>query len=216
MRTAAQHREHRDHCGPEHAEFVAPFRQCPYIADLKMSAQQHRYQQIHRSEQGNGAREESQCESDGGNELDRSGECNLCGGHGNPQARKIERVDLELIGPAEDVTPEMRHEHQADIDSDECQCRGIERYFWRIRRCCDRCGPQDKLDEHKSAQKPTQYVKICTLYGDGFYYIPGTDICLKIGGYVRAEYAYNYGPSMTNGPFANVAGYRLMALNDRL
>ena len=56
--------------------------------------------------------------------------------------------------------------------------------------------------------KPVQYVKICTLYGDGFYYIPGTDICLKIGGYVRAEYTYNYGPSMTNGPFANVSGYQ--------
>ena len=25
---------------------------------------------------------------------------------------------------------------------------------------------------------PVQYVKICSLYGDGFYYIPGTDICL--------------------------------------
>jgi porin-like protein len=22
-------------------------------------------------------------------------------------------------------------------------------------------------------------------YGDGFYYIPGTDTCLKMGGYVR-------------------------------
>ena len=29
---------------------------------------------------------------------------------------------------------------------------------------------------------------ICSLYGDGFYYIPGTDICLKVGGYVRGEY----------------------------
>ena len=36
--------------------------------------------------------------------------------------------------------------------------------------------------------KPVEYVKICSLYGAGFYYIPGTDICLKIGGYVRAEY----------------------------
>src|SRR5262245_35542580 len=35
--------------------------------------------------------------------------------------------------------------------------------------------------------KPVEYVKICSLYGEGFYYIPGTDICLKIGGYVRAE-----------------------------
>ena len=31
--------------------------------------------------------------------------------------------------------------------------------------------------------KPVLYMKICTLYGDGFYYIPGTDTCLKLGGY---------------------------------
>jgi hypothetical protein len=30
-------------------------------------------------------------------------------------------------------------------------------------------------------------VKICSLYGAGFYYMPGTDTCLKVGGYVRAE-----------------------------
>jgi hypothetical protein len=48
---------------------------------------------------------------------------------------------------------------------------------------------------------PVQYVKICNLYGDGFYYIPGTDICLKVGGYVRGEYFYNYGANGTNGPF---------------
>jgi hypothetical protein len=52
---------------------------------------------------------------------------------------------------------------------------------------------------------PVQYVKICSLYGDGFYYIPGTDICLKVGGYVRGEYAYNYGSSMATGPFAGTA-----------
>jgi Porin subfamily len=39
--------------------------------------------------------------------------------------------------------------------------------------------------------KPVEYVKICTLYGEGFYYIPGTEICLKIGGYVRADYGWN-------------------------
>ena len=32
--------------------------------------------------------------------------------------------------------------------------------------------------------KPVEYVKICSAYGAGFYYIPGTDICLKVGGYV--------------------------------
>src|SRR5262245_35671164 len=39
--------------------------------------------------------------------------------------------------------------------------------------------------------KPVEYVKICTLYGEGFYYIPGSQICLKIGGYVRADYGWN-------------------------
>jgi hypothetical protein len=39
--------------------------------------------------------------------------------------------------------------------------------------------------------KPVQYVKICSLYGAGFYYIPGTDTCIKIGGFVRAEVNFN-------------------------
>ena len=39
--------------------------------------------------------------------------------------------------------------------------------------------------------KPVQYVKICSLYGAGFYYIPGTDTCLKVGGFVRAEVNIN-------------------------
>ena len=38
--------------------------------------------------------------------------------------------------------------------------------------------------------KPVQYVKICSLYGVGFYYIPGTDMCIKVGGWVRAEAAW--------------------------
>jgi hypothetical protein len=35
--------------------------------------------------------------------------------------------------------------------------------------------------------KPVQYVKVCSLYGVGFYYIPGTDMCIKVGGYVREQ-----------------------------
>ena len=41
--------------------------------------------------------------------------------------------------------------------------------------------------------RPVQYVKICSLYGDGFYYIPGTDTCLKLGGYLRVQAEYNMG-----------------------
>ncbi len=45
--------------------------------------------------------------------------------------------------------------------------------------------------------KPVQYVKICSLYGAGFYYIPGTDTCIKIGGFIRAEMNFN-----ANGSYA--------------
>ncbi|MGA2566472.1 MAG: porin, partial [Pseudolabrys sp.] len=38
--------------------------------------------------------------------------------------------------------------------------------------------------------KPVQYVKICSLYGAGFYYIPGTDTCLKVGGWTRVYEAW--------------------------
>lgn len=38
--------------------------------------------------------------------------------------------------------------------------------------------------------KPVSYVKICPQYGPGFYYVPGTDICLKVGGLVFAEVGY--------------------------
>src|SRR6266576_3192020 len=41
--------------------------------------------------------------------------------------------------------------------------------------------------------QPVQYVKICSLYGDGFYYIPGTDTCLKLGGYIRVQAETNMG-----------------------
>ena len=47
--------------------------------------------------------------------------------------------------------------------------------------------------------KPVQYVKICSLYGVGFYYIPGTDMCIKLGGWVRAEYAYGDNGNFTWG-----------------
>ncbi|MER8415977.1 porin [Mesorhizobium sp. M1329] len=35
--------------------------------------------------------------------------------------------------------------------------------------------------------EPAEYVKICDVYGAGYYYIPGTETCLRIGGYVRYD-----------------------------
>src|SRR5438034_3538608 len=39
--------------------------------------------------------------------------------------------------------------------------------------------------------KPVEYVKICSLYGAGFFYIPGTDTCIKLGGYLRVDTTFN-------------------------
>lgn len=41
--------------------------------------------------------------------------------------------------------------------------------------------------------EPVDYVRICDAFGTGFYYIPGTDTCLKVGGRVRVEAAYVFG-----------------------
>ena len=38
-------------------------------------------------------------------------------------------------------------------------------------------------------------MKVCSLYGAGFYYIPGTDTCIKIGGFMRVEAMHNSGGS---------------------
>jgi len=51
--------------------------------------------------------------------------------------------------------------------------------------------------------KPVQYVKICDLYGAGYFYVPGTETCIKLGGYVRFNTFVNAagGTLNTNGGF---------------
>ena len=41
--------------------------------------------------------------------------------------------------------------------------------------------------------KAVEYVRICTAYGAGFFYIPGTDTCIKLGGYLRVDTTFNGG-----------------------
>jgi hypothetical protein len=43
--------------------------------------------------------------------------------------------------------------------------------------------------------KAIEYVKVCGLYGAGFWYIPGTDTCIRIGGYLRVDTTINGGAS---------------------
>ena len=39
--------------------------------------------------------------------------------------------------------------------------------------------------------KAIEYVRVCSAYGAGFFYIPGTDTCIKFGGYLRADTTFN-------------------------
>jgi Porin subfamily len=41
--------------------------------------------------------------------------------------------------------------------------------------------------------QPVEYVKACSLYGAGFWYVPGTDTCIKIGAFARLQLAYGAG-----------------------
>ena len=52
------------------------------------------------------------------------------------------------------------------------------------------------LPAYKSA--PVEYVRICDAYGAGFFYIPGTDTCLRVSGSMRGEYTVR-----SNAPTAN-------------
>ena len=47
-----------------------------------------------------------------------------------------------------------------------------------------------------SVAEPVDYVKVCDAFGAGYWYIPGTDTCLKIGGYVQFDVNF-HDPSTT-------------------
>jgi hypothetical protein len=43
------------------------------------------------------------------------------------------------------------------------------------------------LIEVRAEPQPVEYVRVCSLYGAGFYYIPGTDTCLRLSGRPRTD-----------------------------
>ncbi len=61
--------------------------------------------------------------------------------------------------------------------------------------------------------KAVEYVRICSLYGAGFYYMPGTDTCIKLGGYIRADMILGGGGDYG---FANSSGSANGGSNNRL
>src|SRR6195256_4537999 len=59
--------------------------------------------------------------------------------------------------------------------------------------------------------KAVEDVRICSLYGAGFFYIPGTDTCIKLGGYLRVDTTVNggaHGAPAWNGDLGQQNRYR--------
>ena len=57
--------------------------------------------------------------------------------------------------------------------------------------------------------EPVEYVRICDVYGAGFFYIPGTETCLRIGGEIRVQLGTagdsDIGVGTLNGNYNNMA-----------
>ncbi|WP_073055550.1 porin [Kaistia soli] len=50
------------------------------------------------------------------------------------------------------------------------------------------CGAAEAAD--LTVAEPVDYVKVCDAFGKGFFYSPGTDTCIKVGGYVKFGTAF--------------------------
>ncbi|MBP1887610.1 hypothetical protein J2Z50_005925 [Ensifer mexicanus] len=45
--------------------------------------------------------------------------------------------------------------------------------------------------------EPMEYVRVCDAFGTGYFYIPGTETCLRVSGYLRFQ--TSFGPNEVNG-----------------
>ncbi|MEZ2131360.1 porin [Sinorhizobium sp. CB9] len=52
--------------------------------------------------------------------------------------------------------------------------------------------------------EPVEYVRVCDAYGTGYFYIPGTETCLLIDGYIRFQ--TDFGRGVGSSRFVNVNG----------
>ncbi|KMO19511.1 porin [Methylobacterium platani] len=54
---------------------------------------------------------------------------------------------------------------------------------------------------------PVEFVRVCSAYGAGFFFVPGTDTCLRVSGRARFEAGYSQGYTRT-GNNGDLMGYR--------
>ncbi len=47
--------------------------------------------------------------------------------------------------------------------------------------------------------EPVEFVRVCDAYGSGYFFIPGTETCIRFGGYVRTQYSKLTSEGQTSG-----------------
>lgn len=58
--------------------------------------------------------------------------------------------------------------------------------------------------------EPVDYVKVCDAFGSGFFYSPGTDTCIKVGGYVKFSTSFgntDFGDYIAQYPGSNWSNF---------
>jgi hypothetical protein len=59
-----------------------------------------------------------------------------------------------------------------------------------------------------------EYVRVCDAFGTGYFYIPGTETCLKISGSVRFAYDWSSNDTSSSGDFQTRARVEFTTAND--
>jgi len=54
-------------------------------------------------------------------------------------------------------------------------------------------------DNYYVEAEPVEYVRVCDAYGSGYFFIPGTETCIRFGGYVRSTYSKLNAEGQTSG-----------------
>ena len=62
--------------------------------------------------------------------------------------------------------------------------------------------------------EPMEYVRVCDAFGTGFFYIPGTETCLKISGSVRFAYDWTSNNNASTGDFQTRGRVEFTTAND--
>lgn len=76
------------------------------------------------------------------------------------------------------------------------------------------CSSAEAADLPAKVSAPIEFVRVCNAYGNGFFYIPGTDTCIRLSGRARFETGYQTSYSRTASGTStpgDLAGYRGLA-----